>query len=122
MTEKEKKQKKQEETKTINWDVVSEKIKSFDGKIKKYDYLQFLHFEKTYALMAIKVGYWIGLLVLLAYSVIWLLTASSFTNFLMTLVYIPLCFIILRVFCEFIMIMFGIYERLGEIKKELTKK
>ncbi len=118
----EKKEKKQSARKAINWDGITEKVKSFDDKIKKYDYFQFLTFEKTYALIAIKAAYWIGLFVLLAYSLIWLLTASSIGNFLMTLLYIPLALLALRISCELLMVWFGIYERLGEIKKELSKK
>lgn len=119
----EKKQKKQSEgKKNINWDGVANKVKSFDEKIKKYDYLQFLTFERTYALLAIKMCYWIGIIVLLGYSLVWLLTASSIGHFLVTLVCIPLSFLALRVFCELLMVLFGIYERLGEIKKELAKK
>ncbi len=123
MAEKEKKQKKEAEVKKgFNWDGITQKIKSFDEKIKKYDYLQFLSFEKTYALMAIKVVYWIGILALLVNFMVALLTASSLTGFLITLICIPLSLLGLRVVCELLMVWFGIYERLGEIKKELAKK
>ncbi len=119
----EKTQKKQDAVKSgVNWDAIAGWVKGVDKKIKKYDYFQLLSFEKTYALSAIKVFYWIGLVAILVQFVLSLFAASSFMGFMGTLIALPLGFFILRIFCELLMVSFGVYNRLGEIKDLLSKK
>ena len=121
MSEKEKKQKQQKKN-TVVFDKLGEVFKGFDKKLKDYDYKQLLTFEKMYALSAIKLIYWVGGILICFQSIYFLLTADSVGSFLLELVKWPLSLILLRIVCELWMVFFGIFERLGEIKKELSKK
>ena len=85
-----------------------------------------LSFEKLIAPTVLKIIYYIGLVVLALATLYQVFTAfgeysGGITQVVMALVAFPFAALGLRVIMELYTVMFGMYERLGEIRDSLKK-
>ncbi len=89
---------------------------------------RFLTFDKLIATGLIKLLYWIGIVLILIGVVLGAFSgfAQGLTNGLGTLVLAPIGgaigIIFWRFICEIYIVVFGMYDRLGDIKKALAKE
>ena len=84
-----------------------------------------LSFEKLITPTIIKIVYFIGIVVLAIVGVVGFfvsLFGGSFLSALGTLVGAVVGILLTRIYCELLMVMFGIYDRAGEIRDRLPMR
>jgi hypothetical protein len=88
---------------------------------------RFVTFDKLIATSIIKLLYWVGVAFVLVSSIIFAFSgfANGFGAGLLTLILSPvvalLGVVFWRLVCEMWIVLFGMYDRLGEINDKLTK-
>jgi hypothetical protein len=86
---------------------------------------RFLSFEKLIAPTLIKIVYWIGIAVVILgclASGVGMMGYNAAQGLLIIVLGIPIGVIFWRFWCEIILVTFGVYDRLGEIRDKLGPK
>jgi hypothetical protein len=90
------------------------------------EFLQrFLSFEKLIAPTLIKIIYWIGIAAVVLgclASGVGMMSYNAAQGLLAIVIGIPVGIIAWRFWCEIILVTFGIYDRLGEIRDKVSPK